>query len=221
MYTRLVLGGGHSEPYSCTYMAKKHTSCPFCCWKASTHLERYGNSAGYAVPSARVCACAAICSFTDSFTFSAFSTHETTRTITGDAVTPAAVSSVATYSSSTLDSAVCGKASAPGTTSSSGRERRRFLRQASQYHSVSSGVSSPLKRAHTQWCQPWHSSHCTQLSTNSGRSFSLRSMKKDRSTGRPTRSCIAPAGSAWLRISAKHRLHSLTLGVSSSRASSQ
>ena len=42
MYTRLALGSGQSEPYSCTYIEKKHTSCPSTCWNARMHLERYG-----------------------------------------------------------------------------------------------------------------------------------------------------------------------------------
>ena len=97
-----------------------------------------------------------------------------------------------------------------GMKSSFGSSLPRAWRQPSQKKSVSSGVSSPLYSAHVQWSHEWHSSHCTQLSTNSGRSFSFFSMKRSNLPARPwVRSASSRSGWCDARMSAWQRLHSL------------
>ena len=89
-----------------------------------------------------------------------------------------------------------------GMKSSFGSSLPRAWRQPSQKKSVSSGVSSPLYSAHVQWSHEWHSSHCTQLSTNSGRSFSFFSMNELMFMfGRCARSVRSRFGSCDARMS--------------------
>ena len=47
----LVLGSGHSDPYSWTYIPKKQTSFPLICWKANIALDIYGYDFGISLPS--------------------------------------------------------------------------------------------------------------------------------------------------------------------------
>eukprot|EP00967_Tisochrysis_lutea_P098781 scaffold146166_cov32-Tisochrysis_lutea.AAC.1 len=64
--------------------------------------------------------------------------------------------------------------------------------------------------AHVQCCQLWHSSHCTQLSTYSGRSFSFFSWKFSSFTARWAMSERTRSALAFDLRSEKQRLHSLT-----------
>ena len=77
-----------------------------------------------------------------------------------------------------VDRASTERSAADGTVSSAASALPRVSRQLSQKNKQSSGVSSPLYRPHVQCIHEWHSSHCTQLSTYSGRSFSFFSIKR-------------------------------------------
>mmetsp|Transcript_27548 Transcript_27548/g.69734 ORF Transcript_27548/g.69734 Transcript_27548/m.69734 type:complete len:213 (-) Transcript_27548:2346-2984(-) len=187
MYTRFVLGSGQSEPYSCTYMAKKQISCPCTRWKARMHLERYGNSFWFLDAFESFCAETAE---PISSILLEVSMLETTRTMTGAHEMPCSLSSAARFFSRISLSLVSGSSAALGMTSSLGSALARVSRHSSQKKRQSSGVSSPLYSAHVQCSHAWHSSHCTQLSTYSGRSFSFFSTKRSIETV-----CVAPPGS--------------------------
>ena len=101
------------------------------------------------------------------------SIFETTRTVTGAQVTPICCSSVRRASCRRDESTSVWRSAEGGTLRSSVRVLPRVIRQLSQKKRTSSGVSSPLYRPQVQCSHELHSSHCTQLSTNSGRSFSF------------------------------------------------
>mmetsp|Transcript_24735 Transcript_24735/g.73415 ORF Transcript_24735/g.73415 Transcript_24735/m.73415 type:complete len:246 (-) Transcript_24735:349-1086(-) len=183
------------------------------------HFERYGNSRPPTLPFcsatlapflAAECAAAVPGSGGGGAIFAKQSMLDTTRIVTGAALTPEAASSFLSPSCSFLESTVSARSSEGATHSSLGSVFPRVRRQLPQKKRQSSGVSSPLYMAHVQCSQLWHSSHCTQLSTYSGRSFSFFSRKLSILTLRcaiseSTRSAVEVA----LR-SLKHRLHSLT-----------